>query len=176
MSVFLIDFCPFLAFFIGYYIHANLLFAGIYASCISILAVAVCYIYKKSVTRIQFFSLFVLLFSTFLTLMTGNTLFIKIKPTIIYCTISSILFISLFYEITALEYLMGKKLVFKDRIYWKYLTIRFAIFFFLMAILNEFVWRFFGNDIWVKFKVVFTLPLVFVFIIFQVPFIIRNKL
>jgi len=50
---------------------------------------------------------------------------------------------------------------------WMILTRRLALFFFLLAVSNEIVWRFFSTDSWVSFKT-FVLPLaLFVFFISQ---------
>ena len=50
---------------------------------------------------------------------------------------------------------------------WIILTRRLALFFFLLALSNEIVWRFLSTDSWVSFKT-FVLPLaLFVFFISQ---------
>ena len=46
---------------------------------------------------------------------------------------------------------------------WRKLTLRWAIFFFVLAALNEFVWRNFSTDTWVDFKVFGTMPLTLIF-------------
>ena len=46
---------------------------------------------------------------------------------------------------------------------WRKLTLRWALFFFALAILNEIVWRTQTTDFWVSFKVFGVVPLTFVF-------------
>ena len=46
---------------------------------------------------------------------------------------------------------------------WRKLTMRWALFFLALAVLNEIVWRNFSTDFWVSFKVFGALPLTLVF-------------
>jgi intracellular septation protein len=56
------------------------------------------------------------------------------------------------------------------------LTMRWAMFFFAMAILNEFIWRTQSTDFWVNFKVFGVTPLTMIFAITQMPLIKRYHL
>jgi intracellular septation protein len=52
---------------------------------------------------------------------------------------------------------------------WRKLTIRWATFFLVLAVLNEIVWRTQSTDTWVTFKVFGVMPLTFVFAMLQMP-------
>jgi intracellular septation protein len=52
---------------------------------------------------------------------------------------------------------------------WRKLTLRWAIFFFALAVLNEIVWRNTSTDTWVNFKVFGFLPLTLLFGALQYP-------
>jgi intracellular septation protein len=52
---------------------------------------------------------------------------------------------------------------------WRRLTVRWALFFLFLAVLNEIVWRTTSTDTWVTFKVFGILPLTFVFAALQYP-------
>src|SRR5262249_22087187 len=52
---------------------------------------------------------------------------------------------------------------------WRKLTLRWALFFFGLAILNEIVWRTQSTDFWVTFKVFGVVPLTFAFAALQYP-------
>jgi intracellular septation protein len=52
---------------------------------------------------------------------------------------------------------------------WRKLTLRWAVFFFALAVLNEIVWRTQTTDFWVSFKVFGVLPLTFLFAASQLP-------
>jgi intracellular septation protein len=51
---------------------------------------------------------------------------------------------------------------------WRKLTLRWACFFVLLAVLNEIVWRSFSTDVWVSFKLFAIMPLTMVFAISQI--------
>lgn len=103
-----------------------------------------------------------------LTLYLNDELFIKLKPTIVNTLFGVILLGGL---------AMGKSLlavVFEAAFNlteegWKKLTLRWALFFFVLAIINEIVWRNFSTDFWVGFKIWGFMPLTFVFALSQVP-------
>ncbi|MGL4226294.1 MAG: septation protein IspZ, partial [Rickettsia sp.] len=59
---------------------------------------------------------------------------------------------------------------------WITLSYRTATFFFFMAIVNEIVWRNFSDETWVKFKVFGVIPITFIFILLQLPLLLKNKL
>jgi len=56
---------------------------------------------------------------------------------------------------------------------WRKLTLRWALFFFALAFLNEIVWRTQTTDFWVGFKVFGVLPLTFVFGALQYPLLTK---
>jgi intracellular septation protein len=56
---------------------------------------------------------------------------------------------------------------------WIKFTVRFVVFYLVLAALNEFVWRMYGTDTWVNFRT-FILPLAnFVFVMAQLPLFTR---
>jgi len=59
---------------------------------------------------------------------------------------------------------------------WAKLNDRWIIFFFLLALLNEFVWRTQSEEFWVNFKVWGLLPITFLFTAIQLPLIKKYKL
>ena len=52
---------------------------------------------------------------------------------------------------------------------WRKLTLRWGLFFFFLAGLNEVVWRLVSTDTWVSFKVFGLLPITMVFAASQMP-------
>ena len=59
---------------------------------------------------------------------------------------------------------------------WQILTFRWALFFIVLAVLNEIVWRNTTTDTWVSFKVFGIMPLTLLFSILQLPTMNRHKL
>ena len=107
-----------------------------------------------------------------LTLILHDATFIKVKPTIIYALFGAVLLGGLFFN----KPLLG--MVFDSLFHltqegWRKLTWRWAIFFLVLAVLNEIVWRNFSTNAWVDFKVFGVTPLTFVFAALQAPLLKR---
>ena len=138
-------------------------------------AMAASYIVMKRVPLMALITgIVVLVFGT-LTLVLHDETFIKVKPTIIY---------SLFALVLGGGLLFGRSFiaVLFDQVFnltpqgWRILTLRWALFFVAMAILNEFVWRTQSTDFWVNFKVFGVIPLTMLFAVTQMPLINRCHL
>lgn len=113
----------------------------------------------------------VLVFGT-LTVVLQDDLFIKIKPTIINLLFGSALLAGLAFGKPLLE-LVFDGVVSLTEEGWKKLTVRWALFFFALALLNEVVWRTQTTDFWVSFKVFGILPITLVYSALQYPLMIR---
>ena len=103
-----------------------------------------------------------------LTLVLHDETFIKMKPTIIYVMFAALLFGGLWFNKPLLA------IVF-DSVFdltpegWRKLTLRWAVFFLALAVLNEIVWRTQSTDVWVNFKVFGVMPMTFIFAALQYP-------
>jgi intracellular septation protein len=107
-----------------------------------------------------------------LTLYLRDETFIKLKPTIVYLIFAGFLLAGLLLRKPVLELLFGPLLSLTDQ-GWRKLTLRWAAFFIVMAVVNEAVWRNFSTDIWVSFKAFGFLPLTFLFAAAQIPLMQR---
>ena len=58
---------------------------------------------------------------------------------------------------------------------WRKLTVRWAVFFLCMAVLNEIVWRTQTTDFWVSFKLFGAVPLTFLFAALQYPLLMKHE-
>jgi intracellular septation protein len=117
---------------------------------------------------------FVMLFGG-LTLWLENDLFIKLKPTFVNLLFATVLFTSLALRRNVLKRLLGTVLSLSDT-GWRILTVRWACFFVVLAVLNEVVWRTMTTDAWVSFKVFGILPLTMVFSALQVPVVMKHQI
>jgi len=108
-----------------------------------------------------------------LTLYLRDETFIKIKPTIVYTMFAALLVVGLLWKKPMLELLFGPVFTLTEE-GWRKLTIRWALFFAAMAVVNELVWRNVSTDAWVSFKAFGFLPLTFLFAIAQVPLMQRH--
>lgn len=107
-----------------------------------------------------------------LTLYLQDELFIKLKPTIVNLLFAGVLFGGLFFGRSLLSYLFDSAFKLTEE-GWRILTWRWAAFFVFLAILNEFVWRFYSTDFWVSFKVFGVMPITFIFALSQMPLIMK---
>jgi intracellular septation protein len=103
-----------------------------------------------------------------LTLVLQDELFIKLKPTIIYALFGGILLGGLAFGKSLLGTVFDSVFHLSEE-GWRKLTLRWAAFFFALAVLNEIVWRTQTTDFWVGFKVFGVLPLTFLFAAAQFP-------
>jgi intracellular septation protein len=103
-----------------------------------------------------------------LTLVLHDDTFIKMKPTIIYLLFAGLLLGGLFFNKPLLAIVFDSVFDLNEE-GWRKLTLRWAIFFLALAVLNEIVWRTQTTDFWVSFKVFGVLPLTFIFAGLQFP-------
>ena len=92
--------------------------------------------------------------------------FFKMKPTLIYLLFSVILGVGLLRGQSYLQVLMGQALPLRAE-GWMILTRRFMVFFLMLAVGNEVVWRVFSTSVWVNFKVFGITALMLAFFISQ---------
>jgi len=116
----------------------------------------------------------VLVFGT-LTLVLHDETFIKVKPTIIYGLFAAILGGGLLFGRSFIAILFNQMFNLTPK-GWRILTMRWALFFLGMAVLNEVIWRTQSTDFWVAFKLFGAVPITMVFAITQMPVIKRYHL
>lgn len=119
-------------------------------------------------------AVFVLVFGG-LTLWLKDEHFIKVKPTIIYALFGAILLGGLLSGRTFLKAVFAEAFKLTEE-GWRKLTMRWSVFFFGLAVLNEAVWRNVSTDAWVAFKTFAILPLIMVFAAAQVTLLRHYEL
>jgi len=132
----------------------------------TLVALSLSFIIFKQIPLMPLVSgVFILLFGG-LTLWLHDDLFIKIKPTLVNVMFGTILATGLFFRKFFLKYVLGEVFRLTDE-GWKLLTIRWAGFFFLLALINEVVWRNFSDEFWISFKLFGIMPLTIAFAVSQ---------
>jgi intracellular septation protein len=110
-----------------------------------------------------------------LTIWLQDETFIKVKPTIIYALFAVLLLGGLAFGRSLIALVLDS--VFQlDAEGWRKLTLRWGLFFLVMAVLNEIVWRSVTTDTWVAFKTFGFLPLTVVFALAQTPLMMRHAI
>lgn len=108
-----------------------------------------------------------------LTLLLNDDLFIKLKPTIVNTLFGTVLLAGLALGKPLLEFVLGGVMELTEE-GWRKLTLRWGLFFFVLAALNEIVWRTQTTDFWVSFKVFGIMPLTLAFGAAQYPLLVRH--
>lgn len=110
-----------------------------------------------------------------LTLWLADELFIKIKPTVVNLLFASVLLTGLALRRNVMKPILGGMLNLTET-GWRILHGRWAVFFVVLAVLTELVWRTLSTDAWVNFKVFGILPLTLAFSALQMPVILRHQI
>ena len=110
-----------------------------------------------------------------MTLWLHDPSFIKMKPTIINIIFAAVLLGGLAAGKPLLKILLGEALRLTDE-GWRILTVRWAVFFLGLAVLNELIWRNLSEATWASFKVFGILPLTMLFFACQWGLIRRHAL
>ena len=175
----LIDLGPLLAFFLTNFFapvpDALKIFAATGVFMIAmIIAMMVSQFRYKHISPLLWFSGLMVVVLGGLTIWLHDETFIKIKPTIYYSVVAVLLSFGLFTGRNLLKMVL-------DTVYpglsdrgWYLLTRNWIVFFIVMAVANEAVWRSTTTDAWVAFKLWVFLPITFLFMIANVPMLMRH--
>lgn len=114
-----------------------------------------------------------------------NEIFIKMKPTIINALLGGVLLGGLVFGKSLLGYVFNAAFQL-DSEGWRKLTLRWGLFFLVLAVLNEVVWRLSNwyylpdvkaaDNLWVNFKFWGTMPITFLFTLSQLPLIMKHTI
>lgn len=140
-----------------------------------VVALAASYVIVRRVPVMPLVTAVAVLVFGALTFYFNNPVFIKVKPTIVNCIFGTVLLGGLLFNKALLSVLLDSALHL-DETGWRKLTLRWGLFFFVLAALNELVWRTQSDVFWAGFKVFGTMPLTILFALCQVPLIMRHEL
>lgn len=141
----------------------------------TIIALAISWALTKTLPMMPLVSGIIVVVFGALTLWLHNDTFIKMKPTIVNCLFGFVLLGGLLFGKSLLGYVFDSAFRL-DAEGWRKLTLRWGIFFLLLAVLNEVVWRMFSTDTWVSFKVWGVMPITVIFTLSQLPLIQKHTI
>lgn len=167
----LLEFGPLVAFFAANY------WGGIFVATMAIMittpiALAITWLITRKLSIMPIVTLVLVAIFGGMTLYFQDETFIKIKVTIINLIFAGILLGGLLFKKPLLKYVFGEALNLHDT-GWKKMTLNWGIFFLVLALINEMVWRNVTTDTWVNFKTFGILPLTFLFALSQTPLMQR---
>jgi intracellular septation protein len=168
---FALDMGPLLLFFIG-----NVRYGLFGATAVLMVAVLAALVISFALTRhlavMPVVSAIVVLVFGGLTLWLQDETFVKLKPTIIYMLFGATLLSGYLLDKPLLEIVFDSVLHLTEK-GWRKLTLRWTVFFFVLAGLNEAIWRTQSTDFWVNAKVFGFTTLTVLFGVLQVPLFMK---
>ena len=168
-----VDYGPLAAFFVAY-LALGLMAATAALIAASLVALLAAWALERRVPLIPLVTAALVAVFGGLTLWLQDETFIKMKPTIVQALFTLVLLGSLAWRRPLLKTLLGSMVPPMSDAAWRQFTLRYALFFAAMAVLNEIVWRTQSTDFWVTFKVFGLSGLTFLFILSQIPFVGRQ--
>jgi intracellular septation protein len=169
----LIEFGPLAAFAIAFY-TAGIYWATGVIMVASVLALAASWHYLGRLLPVPVATVVLVVVFGSLTFLLDDPRFIKIKPTIVNLLFAAVIIFGLITGRPLLRLLFSEAFNLTEE-GWRKLSVRWAIFFVSLAILNELVWRNFSEAAWVNFKVFGILGISLVFGIAQIGLIKRYE-
>ncbi len=170
----LIEMGPLVAFFVTNWKAGIFWGTGVFMVA-TVIALAASWMLTRKLAMVPLVSaVFVALFGG-LTLWLQSDLFIKVKVTMINALFGAILLGGVAFGRNYLKLVMGEAMKLPEAA-WRTLTIRWGVFFFAMALLNEIVWRSMSTDAWVNFKVFGLLPITLIFAFANAPFMAKHMI
>ncbi|TVR06107.1 MAG: septation protein A [Salinarimonadaceae bacterium] len=139
----------------------------------TVIALAVHYALARKLPMMPLVSGVVVVVFGALTLLLQDDLFIKLKPTIVNSLFGTVLLVGLYFRKSLLTIVLDSVFQLTEE-GWRKLTLRWGLFFFFLAAVNEVVWRTQTTDFWVSFKVFGIMPITIVFALAQTPLIMRH--
>lgn len=169
-----IDLGPLLVFFAVNFVRGDIL----EATLAFMIAISAAMIFSKvkyrHISPMLWFSGVMVLVLGGVTLWLHDETFIKIKPTIYYAMVASLLLFGLATGRNLLKTVLGTAYPGLSERGWQILTRNWAAFFLVMAVLNEAVWRNSSTDFWIGFKIWGFMPATFLFALAHVPMLMRH--
>jgi intracellular septation protein len=170
------DLGPLIVFFFFYYNSDKNLKVAIPPFIIAtLIAIIIVWLMEKKIPMIPLIGGILISLFGGLTIYFNNPVFLYVKPTIINILFGLVLLLGKYFtKEPLLKKIMGKSIFLTDD-GWNLLSKRWILFFFVLALVNELVWRTQSEEFWVNFKVWGILPITFIFTAFQIPLINKHK-
>lgn len=154
-------------FLIGGTEYSGFIVAAVVFVPILLVAMGILWALTGALSRMQVFTAFMVIFFGGLTAWFNDERFFKMKTSIVYGCFSALLGIGLAQGKSYLAWVMGELIPMKDE-GWMILTRRLFVFFILLAIGNELVWRNMSESAWVKIETFGFPAALFVFLWWQI--------
>lgn len=139
----------------------------------SVLAVAASFLLERRLAPLPLIYGAVALVFGGLTLIFHDKIFVKMKPTFVDLALGSGMLIGLALGKSPIRLIVGDNLALSEA-GWRTLTLRFGLFFLMLAALNEAIWRTQPDQIWFLFRFPGALIISLLFAFTQMPMMIKD--
>lgn len=171
-----IDLGPLLVYLTAYWFTKNVILSTAIFMGATALAILASKLLHGRISPMLWFSGAMVLVLGGLTVWLHDPRFIQMKPTFYYLMVSAILAFGMITDRPMLKMVLGQAYPGLTDIGWAKLTRNWAIFFVLMAIANEAVWRSTSMDFWLGYKLWGAMPATLLFAIANIPMLMRHGL
>lgn len=168
-----LDYGPLMAFFVASKVFDIFVATAVFMVAI-VLAIGVSRWKTGRISPMLWFTGAIVLVFGGATLWMGDVTFIKLKPTIIYVILASILLFGMATGRPLLKLVLHDSFPAVDAEGWRKLTRNWALLFLGLAVANEVARRMLTTDQWVDFKVWGVTGLTFLFALSQAPILMRH--
>jgi intracellular septation protein len=168
----LLDLGPLFLFFLSFEFGGIFVATGIFMVAV-LAALALGWHLEKRLSPIPLITAVLVMIFGGLTLYLRNDVFIKMKPTVLYTIFGATLLGGLSFNRLFIKYVFKEAFDLTEK-GWRGLTWRWGVFFLILAVLNEAVWRNTSTATWVSFKVWGIMSLIFLFALAQTPFLLKH--
>ena len=165
---------PLVAFFITNWKFGIFPATAVLMACV-VLALAVSWVMTRHLPVMPVITCVAVVFFGALTFFFHDELFIKLKPTIVNSIFGAVLLGALAFGKPLLPVVLDSVMRLTEE-GWRKLTFRWGVFFFVLAAINEIVWRTQTTDFWVSFKAFGIMPITIAFALAQAPLIMKHEL
>ncbi len=172
----ILEFGPLVTFFLTYKLsQSNILLATAWIMISSVICFILRYFIIGSISLSLLFSSAILIVAGGVTLITGDSSYIKMKPTFVFAGFAFATYIGMLFKKFFIKDVIENGIRLRYR-HWRALSLRVAFYFLFLAIINEFTWRFFSEEFWVNFKLFGISGLSVLFVLLQIQFIEKHKI
>jgi intracellular septation protein len=131
--------------------YTGFIVAAVFFVPILLVAMGILWALTGKLSRMQVFTAFMVIFFGGLTAWFNDERFFKMKTTIVYGLLATILGIGLLRGRSWLEFVMADMMPMRHE-GWMILTRRLTLAFIALAVVNEVIWRTMSTDAWVKIE------------------------
>jgi intracellular septation protein len=170
----IIELLPLLVFFLVY-LKKNMVWATGGLAIASVLVIGVIYAFDRTLSKAQIIGVAMIVVFGGLTVYFNDPAYLVAKVSLINLLFSLVLLGGYFFKRAFIKDLMGEAMTLPDHA-WMTLSLRWAGFFFFLAVLNLVIWFNFSEKVWAGFKLGGLLGLTVLFAFANAPFMARHMI